>query len=54
MQNGNRSSCSMVLGLSLVAGIVYVITDKYKLNRVYPGGAQRRPPDTNSRTAASH
>jgi len=44
----------VLLGLSLVAGIAYVIADKYRLNRAYPGGAQRRPPDTKSRAASTH
>jgi len=44
----------VLLGLSLVAGIVYVIADKYGLNRAYRGGAQRRPPETKSRAASSH
>jgi hypothetical protein len=43
----------VLLGLSLIAGIVYVIADKYRLNKVYPGGAQRRPPDTKSRAAST-
>ncbi|HXJ46303.1 MAG TPA: hypothetical protein VNK47_06485 [Candidatus Dormibacteraeota bacterium] len=43
----------VLLGLSLVAGIVYVIADKYRLNRVYSGGAQRRPPDSTNRATST-
>jgi hypothetical protein len=40
-----------LLGLSLVAGVVYFVANKYHLNKVRPGGAPSTQPGTKSRAA---